>query len=43
VRCAPGRDRSHDELFRRADLSLHDSHEYALQLRPFDGPGTGSL
>ena len=28
ARCVPGRHRSHDELFRRADLLVHDSHEH---------------
>jgi hypothetical protein len=36
----PGRDRIHDEFFRRADLFLHDSDKYALQL---DGAGAGCL
>jgi len=31
ARCAPGRDRSHDELFRCADLLVHDTHEHELQ------------
>jgi hypothetical protein len=41
--CVPGRDRSHDELFRRADLLMHDTHEYELQLRSLDGASAGGL